>query len=144
MALQHTGRQLLNRVRTTAQHISSSYETVCGWMERLVASFIWLILTAAGPAAAQESTTDSCGDLPAQLQAIQDFLTQVQEIGMAIAFSLAAVLLVYSGLLWMSGRPEKQEKARDIFVNVFVGLLIVVLAGGLVEWVKMTLCGGAA
>jgi microcystin degradation protein MlrC len=103
-----------------------------------------LLVFAASPVAAQSGEPDPCGSLPEQLQAIQDFLTQVQQVGMAIGFSLAAVLLVYSGLLWMSGRPEKQEKARKIFVNVFVGLLIIVLASGLVEWVKMTLCSGAA
>lgn len=102
------------------------------------------ILITSAPAAAAESSSPSCGNLPEQIQAIQRFLTQVEQIGMAIAFSLAAVMLVYTGLLWMSGQPEKQEKARRIFVNVFIGLLIVVLAGGLVSWTKTILCAGGA
>lgn len=109
----------------------------------MVVSAGFSLVLFSGRAAAQGSEDVGCGHLPPQLQAIERFLVQVQEIGMALAFLLASVLLVYTGLLWMSGDPAKQEKARKIFVNVFVGLLLVVLAGGLIEWVKITLCGGS-
>jgi len=42
----------------------------------------------------------------------------------------------------MRGTPDAQQKARKIIFNTLVGLVIVLMAGGLVEFVKSILCGG--
>lgn len=92
-------------------------------------------------AAAQSSA--SCADMPSQFQAIAELLTRVQQLGIALALLIATIMLIYGGILWMRGTPDSQQKARGIIFNTFVGLVIVLMAGGLVEFVKGVLCGGA-
>jgi hypothetical protein len=81
--------------------------------------------------------------MPSQFQEIVDLLTRVQQLGIALALLIATIMLIYGGILWMRGTPDSQQKARRIIFNTFVGLIIVLMAGGLVEFVKDVLCGGA-
>lgn len=94
-----------------------------------------------GPAAAQ-SSEPSCGDMPEQFQELAELLTRVQQLGIAVALLIASIMLVYGGILWMRGTPDAQQKARKIIFNTIVGLVIVLMAGGLVEFVESVLCGG--
>lgn len=120
------------------------------WKHRLLETAflaVGLLVWISGNALAQEETetgSGGCGDLPDSLQAIERFLTQLQEIGLVVAFLLAAVMLTYAGLLYMSGDPSKQDQARRLIVNTFTGLIIVAVAGGLVEVASQALCGGGA
>lgn len=106
-----------------------------------ISSFVVLI-GFVGRVAAQ--TGESCGTVPDQFQAIATLLTRVQQLGIALALLIASVMLVYGGILWMRGTPEAQQKARRIIWNTLVGLTIVLMAGGLVEFMKGVLCGGSA
>jgi type IV secretory pathway VirB2 component (pilin) len=81
--------------------------------------------------------------MPSQFQEIVDLLTRVQQLGIALALLIATIMLIYGGILWMRGTPDSQQKARRIIFNTFVGLIIVLMASGLVEFVKDVLCGGA-
>jgi type IV secretory pathway VirB2 component (pilin) len=95
------------------------------------------------PAAAQtEGSESSCGSMPAQFQDIAELLTRIQELGIALALLIASIMLIYGGVMWMRGTPDSQQKARSIIFNTIIGLVIVLTAGGLVEFVQGVLCGG--
>jgi len=97
------------------------------------------------PASAQSDPArdSSCGDVPEQFQQLSELLTQIQQFGVALAVLIASVMLVYAGILYMRGTPDSQQKARTIIMNTMIGLVIVLIAGGLVEFVNSILCGGA-
>lgn len=124
-------RELINQVRARAS-----------LLVRVGAPVVAVLLAAVGRVAAQEEKKVDCPKLPPQLRAINDLLNQIQSYGFALALGLAAVMITYAGLLYMSGDPANQEKARRIIVNTVIGLLIVGLAGALVEIVKMQICPG--
>jgi len=109
---------------------------------RLVKLFLWtgaLSLFSEPVLAASET---GCADMPEQFQDLAELLTRVQQLGIALALLIASIMLVYGGILWMRGTPDSQQKARGIIFNTLVGLVIVLLASGLVEFVKSIMCGG--
>jgi type IV secretory pathway VirB2 component (pilin) len=80
--------------------------------------------------------------MPEQFREIATLLTRVQQLGIALALLIASIMIVCGGILWMRGTPDSQQKARRIIFNSLVGLVIVLMAGGLVEFVTNILCGG--
>ncbi len=50
----------------------------------------------------------------------------------AISVPVATVLFAYAGLLLMNGKPGDRTKAKDIFTNVAIGFIIM-----LVAWVSV-------
>ncbi len=99
-----------------------------------------LVMMLSGQDTTQAET--SCGTMPEQFQQLAELLTRIQQLGVALALLIAAIMLIYGGILWMRGTPDSQQKARKIIFNTLVGLVIVLMAGGLVEFVKSVLCGG--
>jgi heme A synthase len=82
--------------------------------------------------------------MPEQFREISILLTRIQSLGVALALLIASAMLIYGGILWMRGTPDSQQKARRIIFNTIIGLVIVLMAGGLVEFVKDALCSGGA
>lgn len=120
----------------TAGWISVQIGIKIGFGILIIAQFI-------GRTAAQSSAVETqCGQMPSQFQNLAELLTRIQELGVALGLLIAAVMLVYGGILWMRGTPDSQQKARRIIFNTIVGLTIVLMAGGLVEFVNGILCSG--
>lgn len=67
----------------------------------------------------------------------QELVGQIISSVFGIVGSLALVMFVYGGLLWMtsSGRAEQVKKGRDIFIWAVVGLVVVFSAYSLVRFV---------
>lgn len=80
-----------------------------------------------------------CEEAPEVFRELVTLLTELQNVGTALAAAVAGVMLVYAGYLWMTGIDGK-EQARRIVVNVIIGMSIVVLASGIVEWIETILC----
>jgi len=96
-----------------------------------------LVALASTPAAAQ------CGDVPAQFEDIAALLTRVQELGVALGLLIAVVMFIWVGISWMRGTPDSQQRAKRRFWNVSIGVVIILMASGFVEFVKSVLgCGG--
>jgi len=115
-------------------------------LSRVVKPLLWSVTSSlfTGRALAQTNSTEvPCGSMPPQFQEIATLLTRVQQLGVALALLIASVMLIYGGILWMRGTPDAQQKARRIIFDTIIGLVIVLIAGGLVEFVKSVLCGGA-
>lgn len=110
----------------------------------LSATAVASITSIPGEAVAQSGGSDvSCPGMPEQFQSIAELLTRVQELGIALGLLVASIMIVYGGILWMRGTPDSQQKARQIVFNSLVGLIIILISGGLVEFVKSILgCGG--
>jgi len=118
-------------------------ETVRGIARRVLVGASGVLTLYSTPAAAQSGET-SCGSMPPQFEEIATLLTRIQELGVALALLIASIMLVYGGILWMRGTPDSQQKARRIIFNTIVGLVIVLMAGGLVGFVTSVLCPGGA
>jgi len=114
-------------------------------LARTLKAFIWAVALSllTEPVLAATGSGSSCGDMPEQFQELAELLTRVQQLGIALALLIASIMLIYGGILWMRGTPDSQQKARKIIFNTIIGLVIVLIAGGLVEFVKSVLCGGA-
>ena len=124
-----------------ASTIEEQFAKVSGLLYRFALYLLFTISLVTGKAAAQSGGT-SCGSMPEQFREIATLLTQIQQLGIALALLIASTMIVYGGILWMRGTPDSQQKARHIIFNSLVGLVIVLMAGGLVEFVTNILCGG--
>jgi len=110
---------------------------------RLHISGLFLIGVLSRPAAAQ-SEESGCEEVPAQFEAIAELLTRIEQLGVALGLSLAAVMYIWAGINWMRGTADGQQHAKRVFRDTSIGLVIILLASGLVEFLKSVLgCGGA-
>ncbi len=50
---------------------------------------------------------------------------------------LALIIILYGGFVWMSsqGNPQKIELAKKILLNATIGLIIILMAFGIVQWI---------
>lgn len=131
----------LTWISSVADHVAdvSKRSTTAG--KRLITPVVIALVFVPGQAAAQ--TDQTCGDVPVQFQQLAELLTHIQQLGVALGLSIAAVMYVWAGILWMRGTPDSQQRARRIFFNTSVGLVLILIAGGLVKFVTSVLCGGA-
>lgn len=102
-----------------------------------------LLLSIPGVAVAQTNETSECGDVPPQFQQISELLTRLQQLGVALGLLLGALMYIWAGISWMRGTPDAQQRAKRVFWNTSIGIVIVLMSGGLIEFVKSVLgCGG--
>jgi len=107
----------------------------------LVASLLITLLST--PVAAQNRGTESCADMPPQFEQISELLTRLQQLGVAFGLLLGVLMYIWAGINWMRGTPDAQQRAKRVFWNTSVGIVIVLMSGGLIEFVKSVLgCGG--
>ena len=116
-------------------------------------SFIWrsgfsLILVSylfTGLAAAQQEGVDCPEDPSSAITQLIVLINNLQRQAVIVAVPLAGLIYSYCGLLWLSGSPELQRKARRIFANATIGLVIVILSEGIVDIIAgpLPVCGGA-
>jgi len=128
---------------SAASTIEQQFAKISSLLYRIALYLLFTVSIVTGTTAAQSETPEtSCGSMPAQFQDIATLLTRIQELGIALALLIASIMLIYGGILWMRGTPDSQQKARSIIFNTIVGLVIVLIAGGLVEFVSNVLCSG--
>lgn len=80
-----------------------------------------------------------CSGVPGPFADIILLLNELQQIGVAVAAAVAGIMLVYSGYLWMVSIDGK-ETARQLIVRVIIGMTIVLMASGIVDWIEGLLC----
>lgn len=99
-----------------------------------------LLPVLAGGSACSTSTDAICIENPLGATGIdspQLLVGRVINSILGVVGSLALVMFVYGGLIWMtsSGSAEKVKKGRDILIWAVIGLLIIFSAYGLVRFV---------
>jgi len=74
---------------------------------------------------------------PLGLTNAADLMGRVVKIGMSIIGSIAFVLFIYGGILWMtaSGNSERETKARHILIWGSLGLVVILASYALVKFV---------
>lgn len=98
--------------------------------------FIFDVLDTALTLQSQSGVCES--NTPGVINEFVRFLSELQLIGVALGVAGAGVMYTACGLLWMAARPQR---AYSLAVQVTGGLLLVLLAGGIVELVEQLLCG---
>jgi len=101
----------------------------------------WLLT---GQAAAETSNPACSGAPPTAIGNLIVLINNLQSLALTVALPLAGLIYSYCGLLWLSGSGELQRRARRIFANATVGLVIVILSEGIVAIISQPLCGGGA
>ncbi len=91
-----------------------------------------------------ESGVSCDGASSPPVTALIRLIEQLRLFGLEVAFPGAALGYTWAGVLWQTGTPEAQRKARRLFVSVTIGLIVVVLAKPSVQFLEATLCGGGA
>lgn len=73
----------------------------------------------------------------------QDLIGRVINSVLGVVGSIALLMFVYGGLIWMtsSGNPEKVKKGRDIIVWSAIGLAVIFMAYALTRVVLTVVAG---
>lgn len=104
---------------------------------------VLLLSFLATPAAAQ-SDQNPCPVVPSEFIDLEKLLTNIQQLGVALGLVIASLGYTAAGLLWMRMTAEAQRLAKEVFKNTSIGLVLVLISTGLVEYIKDILgCGGA-
>ena len=104
-----------------------------------------LVLAGTGEAvttcAAGTSTICLQNPLGSTVTSPQDLIGKVIDSILGVVGSLALLMFVYGGLIWMtsSGNAEKVEKGRSILVWSAIGLAVIFSAYGLTRFVLATI-----
>lgn len=71
---------------------------------------------------------------------------RVIKAALSLLFVIMVLLIIYAGYLWMTagGDPKQTEKAKDYIQNAIIGLIIIVLAYAITNFVIEKLEGIAA
>lgn len=58
-------------------------------------------------------------------------------INWALGFLLiiAVIIVIYAGVLYISPKEEKKEKANKLIINTFIGILIIILSYAIVRFI---------
>jgi len=98
---------------------------------------LWTVQTVA-----RTASSDCSGASSSAITDLIVLINNLQSLALTLALPLAGLIYSYCGLLWLSGSPELQRKARRIFANATVGLVIVIISEGIVEIISGPFCGG--
>lgn len=94
------------------------------------------------PVAAQTGSTGCSANVPEAFVQLAELLTRLQQLGVAVGLALAALGYIIAGILYIVGGVDRKQRAKTFFVNTSIGLVIILLSGGFVEFIKQVLCGG--
>jgi hypothetical protein len=129
----------IEKAKRATKRISERVAISKGWTTGVQLSLLPLLLI--GQAAPQSTSTCSAAP-PSAIRDLLVLINNLQDLALAIAIPLAGLIYSYCGLLWLSGSPELQRRARRVFANATFGLIIVILSEGIVGIISQPLCGG--
>lgn len=76
------------------------------------------------------------------VQRLVTLINHFHDLAVTIAIPAAALGYAIAGFLWLIGTPDAQRRARRMFWNVTVGLIIVLLSSGFVTLITSPMCPG--
>ena len=70
-------------------------------------------------------------------QDIRVTIVRIIRVALGILGTITLVLIVYAGFIWMTsgGKQETIAKAKKIIINAVIGLLIIILAAAITEFI---------
>lgn len=105
----------------------------------LAATVVGLMLLAQ-PAAAQE--VEECGGQISAFENLFQLLTELERLGIALGLSIAVLGYISAGVCWQIPGQEWTMRGKRIFASTTVGLAIVLMSGGFIQFIQDVLCGG--
>lgn len=86
------------------------------------------------------------GNLPAcTVCHLAELAQNILNFSIFLAVFLSAMLFVYAGFLYVTNEAiSQQQKAKSLFMNVFVGLIIILASWFVVDTLMKTMVGGSA
>jgi len=96
-----------------------------------------------GTALAQVSRTDLKALQPVKSGDLRQYIVYGINAILVIAGILAVIFLIYGGILYITagGDAEKATKGRTAVVNAIIGIVIILLAIVIVQWVRSLVAG---
>jgi len=93
-----------------------------------------------------QSAAGATTPAPTVVTSAQGLLNLIDGIGdwaFAAVLVVSALFLIYAGFLWATagGNPEGATKARTMLTNALIGVVVALLARGLVQVVKSVIGG---
>ncbi len=84
-----------------------------------------------------------CIDNPLKAQSLEELIDAIVNFIFWFAMALAPLMIIIAGFLFLTagGEPDKINKAKNIITYTFIGLLIILLAKGLISALKTVLGG---
>lgn len=78
------------------------------------------------------------------MEAINSLFTNLLNIGLSVAVTVAAFFLMYGAFIYMSaaGSPHQMERGKSAMVNAIAGLAIVLSARVIASMIQSALGGG--
>lgn len=78
------------------------------------------------------------------MEAINALFTNLLNIGLGVAVTVAAFFMMYGGFIYMSaaGSPHQMERGKSAMVNAIAGLAIVLSARVIAGMIQSALGGG--
>jgi hypothetical protein len=69
----------------------------------------------------------------ASADAVTETITNITEWIITVSLSLAALMYIVGGFLWMSdaGNIERVKIAKNIIMSTTIGLIVILMAGGI-------------
>ena len=110
---------------------------------------VFAILAFSSASLAEKCTGENCSLTNplkgAGIDSPQTLIGRVINSVLGVVGSLALVMFIYGGLIWMtsSGSSEQVKKGRDILIWAAIGLVIIFSAYGLVRFVIVGVGAGA-
>lgn len=118
--------------RGTIRQATTGVSTVKQWAPRLLVAILIVTTMAAGPAAAAEK----CPSPPKPIQDLEKLLTELQRVVLGLGVLAAGLMYAVSGGMYILGGRQRQDQARAYFVQTSLGLIIVLMSSGFVQFVK--------
>lgn len=112
-----------------------------GW-RRTVTS---LTLAASNISEASNEAVPACGGATSPpVHRLVTLINNFHDLAVTVAIPAAALGYAIAGCLWLIGTPEAQRRARRMFWNVTVGLVVVLLSSGFVSLITSPICPGGS
>ena len=87
----------------------------------------------------------ACPDSAPAYGCVLQIIQNVIRVAIAIGFVLATLALVYTGFIWVTsaGNPGKVEQGRTLLINIVVGMVVMLGAWLMVDFVMKEIYNGA-
>lgn len=95
------------------------------------------------PAAAAQGNPGQCGgDVPSAFTDLMQLLTRLQQLGIALGLSIAVLGYITAGIFYMLPGVENTQRAKKVFVGTTVGVVIILMSQGFIQFIQDVLCTG--
>ena len=92
---------------------------------------------------AQEASPETAPTVVTTGAGLINLITTIGNWAFVAVLAVSAIFLIYAGFLWVTagGNPEGATKARTMLTNALIGVVVALLARGLVQVIRSVIGG---